>query len=204
MKPRINKSRKLALPDAPTEVCFDFPVKRFKLKSSYSLEEKDDKFISNTIGHDLGAEALWYSCSIVAYGLIGGAFLIASLLAVNDDLDRPAGVTKGKYALGFVVTLGASGVYALLLSIMQLTCQKVIKEEAFSVVLELQIYTSFFATSVSTIGLFASGVVGLVFVVSSLFSNVISTLSLALTPLVAVAVFHDKMNGVKIIAMLLG
>ncbi|PWA54913.1 protein kinase-like domain, Concanavalin A-like lectin/glucanase domain protein [Artemisia annua] len=36
------------------------------------------------------------------------------------------------------------------------------------------------------------GVVGLVFVVSSLFSNVISTLSLALTPLAAVAVFHDK------------
>nr|GEY21227.1 probable purine permease 11 isoform X2 [Tanacetum cinerariifolium] len=123
---------------------------------------------------------------------------------------------------------------------MQLAFQKVIKEETFSVVLELQIYTSFFATCVSAIGLFASdewmtlggemdgfgkgglayvmtlvwtavawqvcsvGVVGLVFVVSSLFSNVISTLSLAPTPLVAVAVFHDKMNGVKIIAMLLG
>lgn len=166
--------------------------------------------------------------------------LSASLLAVNDDSDKPAGVTDGKYALGFVATLCASALYALLLSLMQLSFQKVIKKETFSVVLELQIYTSFIATCVSTIGLFASGewktlggemdgfskgslayvmtlawtavawqvcsvgVVGLIFVVSSLFSNVISTLSLALTPLAAVAVFHDKMNGVKIIAMLLG
>lgn len=167
--------------------------------------------------------------------------LSASLLAVNDDdSDKPSGVTSRKYALGFMATLSASALYAFLLSIMQLSFQKVIKKETFSVVLELQIYTSFFATCVSSIGLFASGewrtlggemdgfgkggfayvmtlvwtavawqvcsvgVVGLIFVVSSLFSNVISTLSLALTPLAALIVFHDKMNAVKIIAMLLG
>lgn len=166
--------------------------------------------------------------------------LSASLLAINDESDKPSGVTNGKYILGFVATLSASALYALLLSIMQLTFQKVLKKETFSVVLELQIYTSFFATCVSTVGLFASGewrtlggemngfgkgglayvmtlvwtavawqvcsvgVVGLIFVVSSLFSNVISTLSLALTPLAALVVFHDKMNGVKVIAMLMG
>ncbi|KAJ0779206.1 putative purine permease, plant [Helianthus annuus] len=165
--------------------------------------------------------------------------LSASLLAVNDDSDEPSGVSKKNYAFGFVATLSASALYALLLSIMQLSFQKVIKKETFSVVLELQIYTSFFATCVSTIGLFASGewrtlggemdgfgkggmayvmtlvwtavawqvcsvgVVGLIFAVSSLFSNVISTLSLALTPLAALVVFHDKMNGVKLIAMLM-
>ena len=47
------------------------------------------------------------------------------------------------------------------------------------------------------------GVVGLIFLVSSLYSNVISTVSLAVTPIAAVIVFHDKMNGVKIISMLL-
>ncbi|KAK2650894.1 hypothetical protein Ddye_018383 [Dipteronia dyeriana] len=47
------------------------------------------------------------------------------------------------------------------------------------------------------------GVVGLIFVVSSLFSNVISTLSLAVTPIASVIIFHDSMNGAKIIAMLL-
>ncbi|OQU85596.1 hypothetical protein SORBI_3004G277000 [Sorghum bicolor] len=47
------------------------------------------------------------------------------------------------------------------------------------------------------------GVVGLIFVVSSLFSNVISTLALPIIPVFAVIFFHDKMNGVKIIAMLM-
>ncbi|KAI4312554.1 hypothetical protein MLD38_037360 [Melastoma candidum] len=49
----------------------------------------------------------------------------------------------------------------------------------------------------------AVGVVGLIFMVSSLFSNVISTLSLAITPIASVIVFHDKMNGVKVISMLM-
>ncbi|KAK2351793.1 purine permease [Trifolium repens] len=47
------------------------------------------------------------------------------------------------------------------------------------------------------------GLVGLIFLVSSLYSNVISTMSLAITPITAVIVFHDKMNGVKIISMLM-
>ncbi|OIT38838.1 PREDICTED: probable purine permease 11 isoform X1 [Nicotiana attenuata] len=165
--------------------------------------------------------------------------LSTALLAVNDDTDMPSGVTKWKYVIGFLATLGASAMYALLLSLMQLSFQKVLKKETFSVVLEMQIYTALVATGVSIVGLFASGewktlqgemgsftagklsyvmtlvwtaiawqicsvgVVGLVFVVSSLFSNVISTLSLAITPIAAVVILHDKMNGVKIIAMLM-
>ncbi|KAL6952605.1 putative purine permease 11 [Sarracenia purpurea var. burkii] len=165
--------------------------------------------------------------------------LSASLIAVNGDSDAPSRVSKWKYFLGFVSTVGASALYSLLLSLMQLSFQKVLKKETFSVVLEMQIYTSLVATSVSIVGLFASGewkslqgemdgfgkgtvayvmtlvwtavawqvcavgVVGLIFVVSSLFSNVISTLSLALTPVASVIVFHDKMNGIKIIALLL-
>ncbi|KAM7508890.1 hypothetical protein LguiA_019343 [Lonicera macranthoides] len=165
--------------------------------------------------------------------------LSASLLSVNDDSDGPSGLSKWKYILGFLTTLGASALYSLLLSLMQLTFQKVLKKETFLVVLEMQIYTSLVATCVSTIGLFASGewrtlhremdsfgpgrvsyvltlvftaiswqvcsvgVVGLIFVVTSLFSNVISTFSLAITPIAAVIVFHDKMNGVKVIAMLM-
>ncbi|CAI9102111.1 OLC1v1000320C1 [Oldenlandia corymbosa var. corymbosa] len=166
--------------------------------------------------------------------------LSASLLGVNGDSTEPSGVSKGKYVIGFVSTLGASALYSLILSLMQLSFQKVIKKETFSVVLEMQIYTSVVATGICIIGLFASGdwktlhgemntfstgrlsyvltlvwtgvawqvcavgVVGLIYIVSSLFSNVISTLSLALTPVAALIVFHDKMNGVKIIAMLLG
>ncbi|KAL6634935.1 hypothetical protein ACP70R_027606 [Stipagrostis hirtigluma subsp. patula] len=47
------------------------------------------------------------------------------------------------------------------------------------------------------------GVVGLILVVSSLFSNVISTLALPIIPVFGVIFFHDKIDGVKIIAMLM-
>ncbi|XP_042504543.1 probable purine permease 11 [Macadamia integrifolia] len=165
--------------------------------------------------------------------------LSSALIGVNSDSTEPAGVSREKYILGFLCTLGASTVYSLLLSLMQLSFQKVLKRESFSVVLEMQIYTSFVATCACIVGLFASGewrslkgemdgfgkgrisyvmtlvwtavawqvssvgVVGLVFVVSSLFSNVISTLALALGPIAAVIFFHDKMDGVKVVAMLM-
>ncbi|KAL2941216.1 putative purine permease 11 [Bienertia sinuspersici] len=161
----------------------------------------------------------------------------AALLGVSESSDAP-GVTKSKYAIGFVCTLGASAIYSLLLSLMQLTFQKVQKKETFSVVIEMQIYPSVVASIICVVALFVSGqwrdlegemqgfhlgkvsyvmtlvwtavcwqvcsvgVIGLIFLVSSLFSNVISTVALAVGPIASVIAFHDKMNGVKIIVML--
>lgn len=165
--------------------------------------------------------------------------LSAALLAINDDSSTPEGVSRGKYVIGIITALAASGLYALLLSLMQVTFEKVLRKETFNVVLEMQIYTALVAALVSMVGLFASGewrdiskemdsfktgevsyvmtlvwtavswqicsvgVLGLIYVVSSLFSNVISTLSLAVTPLASLIVFKDAMNGIKIIAMLM-
>ncbi|KAJ0622892.1 putative purine permease, plant [Helianthus annuus] len=50
---------------------------------------------------------------------------------------------------------------------------------------------------------FTIGCIGLIFEVSSLFSNVISTLGIPITPVLAVVFYHEKMNGLKVIAMLL-
>ncbi|MCL7034135.1 hypothetical protein MKW94_011127 [Papaver nudicaule] len=166
--------------------------------------------------------------------------LSVSILAIDSESSESTEVSKGLYILGFVSTLGASALYALLLSLMQLSFDKVFRQMTFAVVLKMQIYTSTVATSACILGLFASGewygwseemhgfkkgkflyvmvlvwtavfwqlcsvgAVGLIFVVSSLFSNAISTLALALTPIVAVVTFHDKMDGVKVIAMLIG
>ncbi|XP_027337642.1 probable purine permease 11 [Abrus precatorius] len=47
------------------------------------------------------------------------------------------------------------------------------------------------------------GMLGLIVEVSSLFSNVIGTLALPIVPILAVVFFHDKINGVKFIALLL-
>ena len=50
---------------------------------------------------------------------------------------------------------------------------------------------------------FSIGSVGLIFEVSSLFSNVISTLGLPIVPVLAMIFFHDPMTGVKVISMVL-
>lgn len=50
---------------------------------------------------------------------------------------------------------------------------------------------------------FSIGLIGLISMVSSLFANVISTLALPLVPVFAVIFFHDGMNGVKVVAMLI-
>ncbi|CAK9182388.1 unnamed protein product [Ilex paraguariensis] len=50
---------------------------------------------------------------------------------------------------------------------------------------------------------FSIGAIGLIFKVSSLFSNVISTLGLPIVPVLAVIIFQDKMTGVKVVAILL-
>lgn len=47
------------------------------------------------------------------------------------------------------------------------------------------------------------GTVCLVFRVSSLFTNVISTLGLPIIPVFAVIFFHDKMDGVKVVSLLI-
>ncbi|KAG6684337.1 hypothetical protein I3842_12G057900 [Carya illinoinensis] len=47
------------------------------------------------------------------------------------------------------------------------------------------------------------GMLGLIVEVSSLFSNVIGTLALPVVPILAVIFFHDKLNGVKVMALLL-
>ena len=44
---------------------------------------------------------------------------------------------------------------------------------------------------------------GLIFEVSSLFCNVISTLALPVVPILAVMLFRDKMDGVKVMALVL-
>ncbi|GJN01919.1 hypothetical protein PR202_ga19223 [Eleusine coracana subsp. coracana] len=177
-------------------------------------------------------------------GLIFNSVILLTLsdllVGVSEEpYDESAGVSRGKYLLGVVLTLGASCTYSLILSLMQLAFENVIKERTYSAVLNMQIYTSLVATFVSIIGLFASGewkslkhemdmfksgqfsylmtlvwssvswqmaslgMVGLIFEVSSLFSNVIGTSAIPIIPFFGVMIFHDKMNnGVKIIAML--
>ncbi|XP_014499495.1 probable purine permease 11 [Vigna radiata var. radiata] len=165
----------------------------------------------------------------------------ASLLAVHSDSseNETMNVTSSKHMVGISCTIGASAGYALLLCLMQVSFERVLKRETFSVVLDMQIWTSFVASCVCIVGMFASGewqglrdemrrfkagrevyiltlagtalawqicsvgVVGLIYLVSSFFSNVMSMLNLPLVPVAAVLLYHEHIDGVKIVAMLL-
>ncbi|KAL6991399.1 Purine permease 21, partial [Sarracenia purpurea var. burkii] len=166
---------------------------------------------------------------------------ISSILLVfePDSSSGSAKISTGKYAIGFVCTVGASAGYALILSVTQLSFRKILKKETFRVILDLIVYESLVATGVILVGVFASGdwkgwgkemrdfelgkvsyvmtlvwtaiswqvfnigAIGLIFEVSSLFSNVMSTLGLPIVPVAAVFIFQESMNGVKVVAMVL-
>ncbi|KAJ4703800.1 Purine permease [Melia azedarach] len=105
------------------------------------------------------------------------------LLVFEDDSAESTELDKAKYAIGFICTLAASAGYGLMLSLTQFFLEKVVKKETFKV--------------------FSIGAVGLIAEVSSVFSNVISTLGLPVVPVLAVVFFHDKMDGLKAISMVL-
>lgn len=161
------------------------------------------------------------------------------LLVFNNESSDPTGVSKAKYAIGFVCTVAASAGYGLVLSLTQFCFKKVIKMQTFKAVMDMILYQEIVATFAVLVGLFASGewngltremneyqlgklsyvmnllwtsivwqvfaigCVGLIFEVSSLFSNAISVLGLPIVPVLAVFVFHDKMDGIKAISMVL-
>ncbi|VAH51738.1 unnamed protein product [Triticum turgidum subsp. durum] len=165
----------------------------------------------------------------------------AALVGVSHGSDRTnSSVPEGKFPLGFALTLTASALFSLILSLMQLTFDKVLKSDTFYDVVEMQFWSNTAAAVVSVAGLFISGewssldgemdgykkgkvaygmtlawtaiswqlatvgMMGLVAAVSSLFTNVISTVGLPLSPIVAVIFFGDQMDGVKVLAMLIG
>ncbi|KAI3837493.1 hypothetical protein MKW92_042117 [Papaver armeniacum] len=173
---------------------------------------------------------------LYSYGLL---YLPVSTYSLLCATQLSTTIPEGKYVIGFICTLSASAGYSLLLSLTQLSFEKVIKKETISAVLEMSISTSVVSTCTCLVGLFASGdwrrlkneindygeggvsyvmtlvwiavtwqvssvgILGLVFEASSLFSNVISTLGSPIVPIFSVIFFHDKLDGVKIVAMLL-
>ncbi|KAG2574311.1 hypothetical protein PVAP13_7KG321806 [Panicum virgatum] len=145
----------------------------------------------------------------------------AALVGVSHGSDGSGSdIPKGKFPAGFALTLSASALFSLILSLMQLTFEEVLKSDALPTVLEMQFWSNTAAACVSVAGLFASGewrgiageraayrkgevayamtlawtavswqlctmgLMGLVAAVSSLFTNVISTVGTPLSPAV--------------------
>ncbi|KAF2282821.1 hypothetical protein GH714_043112 [Hevea brasiliensis] len=103
------------------------------------------------------------------------------LLVFNNESANPTRFSKAKYAIGFICTVAASAGSGLMLSLTQLCFRKVLKRQTFKVVMDMVIYQGIVATGVTMIGFFAGGE----------------------WKIVAVFLFHDKMDGIKAISMLL-
>lgn len=82
----------------------------------------------------------------------------ATLLGVGSSSDGTSShLPKGKYTLGFILTLTASATFALILSLFEVTFEKVVRTRTFRWVLRMQLCTNIVASMVSVCGLFASG-----------------------------------------------
>ncbi|KAG0527206.1 hypothetical protein BDA96_06G213200 [Sorghum bicolor] len=82
----------------------------------------------------------------------------AALLGVGSSSDETSSdVPRGKYPVGFVLVLAASAVFALILSLFELSFEKVIRVRTARWVLRMQMYTNLVASVVSVVGLLASG-----------------------------------------------
>ncbi|CAH8301127.1 unnamed protein product [Eruca vesicaria subsp. sativa] len=135
-------------------------------------------------------------------------------------------LSKYNYVIGYICAIGSAARYSLVLSLTDYAFEKILKKYTFKAILDMVTYQSLVATCAVVAGLFVSGgwkmlrtemeefklgknsylligSVGLILEVSSLFSNVISTLCLPVVPVLAVVFFRDEMSGIKLIAMFL-
>uniref|UniRef100_A0A803LUV0 Probable purine permease n=2 Tax=Chenopodium quinoa TaxID=63459 RepID=A0A803LUV0_CHEQI len=94
------------------------------------------------------------ACSINAVALLTFAAIV---LALHASADKPTGESSAQYYLGFFFTLASSALFALMLPMIELTYKRAKQTVTYSLVMEIQLVLSFFATAMCTIGMLASG-----------------------------------------------
>ncbi|KAH7847814.1 hypothetical protein Vadar_030518 [Vaccinium darrowii] len=75
------------------------------------------------------------------------------ILAFHTSSDRPEGESNKKYYLGFFMTVAAAVLYGFVLPLVELTYKKARQAVTYTLVLEMQLVMSFFATVFCTIGM---------------------------------------------------
>nr|CAB3457307.1 unnamed protein product [Digitaria exilis] len=82
----------------------------------------------------------------------------AVVLGLHVSGDRPEGVTRGQYWMGFVLTLGAAVLYGLILPLVELAYNRAAAAGGggaltYAVAMELQLVMGFVATAFCTVGM---------------------------------------------------
>lgn len=80
--------------------------------------------------------------------------LSSVLLALASSNDKPTGLTRGKYFIGFFSTIGAGFLFALYLPVMEMIYKKVY---CFQMVIEMQLVMEVAATALASVGMVWDG-----------------------------------------------
>eukprot|EP01018_Ginkgo_biloba_P023848 Gb_32685 [translate_table: standard] len=75
------------------------------------------------------------------------------LLAFTSDKDRPKGVNRGQYVIGFLTTVGAAALYGLVICLLELIYSSVKCKMTYTLVVEMQVIISATATTLSGVGM---------------------------------------------------
>ncbi|KAK6940206.1 hypothetical protein RJ641_029737 [Dillenia turbinata] len=91
---------------------------------------------------------------------INAVFLLsigAGVLAMHSSGDRPKNETGREYYMGFAMTIGAAALYGFVLPAVELTYKKAKQKINYSLVMEMQMVISLFATVFCTVGMLVNG-----------------------------------------------
>ncbi|KAI3996267.1 hypothetical protein MKX01_026735 [Papaver californicum] len=75
------------------------------------------------------------------------------LLGINTSGDRPIGVSKSQYLLGFLLTLAAAALLGLIMPLIELAYTKATRKITYSILLQFQLILSLFSAIVCLIGM---------------------------------------------------
>ncbi|GLJ10938.1 hypothetical protein SUGI_0138430 [Cryptomeria japonica] len=127
------------------------------------------------------------------YSINGIILLImgAVMLAFHANGDRPKGVTKEQYWLGFFAAGLAAALYGFILPLIELVYKKTTVRITYTLVMEMQLIMSFSATVFCTIGM----------LVNKDFQAIGREASLSDVEVLAVILFHEKFTGEKGMAL---
>ncbi|KAF5187393.1 Purine permease [Thalictrum thalictroides] len=191
--------------------------------------------VSTHVGFTAGFAFLIVKQKFTSYS-INTIFLLtvaAVVLGVHTSSDRPNGISNLEYFTGFFMTLGASALYGFVLPMVEFTYKKSKTKLTYTLVIEMQMIMSLFATAFCTIGMIAIpreakeyelgetkyytvlvfnaivwqffflGAIGIIFSASSLLSGIMIAILLPITETLAVAFYHEKFSPEKGISLAL-
>ncbi|CAI0404867.1 unnamed protein product [Linum tenue] len=150
-----------------------------------------------------------YTVNAVVLMTLGSA-----VLGFHMDGDIPKGESKGKYALGFFMTIAASATHALFMTLLQYTQGKARVPVDYDVVLQVQLVISMVATLFCAVPMIINGdfqglqvmiigSLGLVLCSSSLVAGIVTSLLVPVRQVSAVIFLREGFNAEKGMALTL-